>query len=95
MSEQPQPQPLLGDSLDRLRTVPVQVTVELGRKRMRLGELLQLGPGSVIELQTLAGDPLDIRVNDRLIARGEAVAVGDMYGIRILEVITDEQGSKP
>ncbi|MCC6812199.1 MAG: flagellar motor switch protein FliN [Deltaproteobacteria bacterium] len=77
----------------RLKRVPVQVTVELGRRRMRIAELLQLGPGSVIELQSAAGEPLDVRVNDRLVARGEAVSVGDSYGVRIVEVVSSEEKS--
>ena len=78
-------------TLTRLKQVPVQITVELGRRRMRIAELLQLGPGSIIELRSAAGDPLDVRVNDRLVARGEAVSIGDSYGIRIVEVVSDEE----
>jgi|GEM_PF-1543301 len=75
-------------SIDLLMNVPVQISVELGRKKIRIADLLELGPGATLELPTLAGDPLDIRVNDKLIAKGEAVAVGDMYGVRILEVMS-------
>ena len=78
-------------TLSRLRMVPVQITVELGRKRMRIAELLQLGPGSVIELSSIAGEPLDVRVNDKLVAKGEAVSVGDCYGVRIVEVVSEEE----
>jgi flagellar motor switch protein FliN len=80
--------------IDRIKQVPVQVTVELGRKRMRINELLGLGPGSLIELTHLAGELLDVRVNDRLVARGEAVAIGDSYGVRIIEVVDAEQASE-
>jgi flagellar motor switch protein FliN/FliY len=78
-------------NLAHLRQVPVQITVELGRRRMRIAEVLALGPGSIIELSTAAGEPLDIRVNDRLVARGEAVSIGDSYGVRITEVISSEE----
>lgn len=80
-------------ALSRIQKVPVQLTVELGRKRIRIAELLQLGPGSTIELSSIAGEPLDVRVNDRLVARGEAVAIGDSYGVRILEVVSDDEKS--
>jgi flagellar motor switch protein FliN/FliY len=76
--------------LELLKNVPVQITVELGRKKVRLGELLQLGTNAVLELPTLVGDLLEVRVNDRLVARGEAVAIGDRYGIRICEVVADD-----
>lgn len=73
--------------LDLMYDLPIEVTVELGRRRMTIGEFLDLGAGAVLELRKLVGDPLEIRVNQRLVARGEAVAVGDMYGIRITEVL--------
>ena len=68
--------------------VPVEVTVEIGRKRVRIADILRLGAGSVLELNKSADEPLDIYVNDRLIARGEAVVVGDHYGVRVTEVLT-------
>ena len=74
--------------LDLLLDVPLDVTVELGRSRMTIQDLLALSPGSVIELDKVAGEPLDIVVNDRLIARGEAVVVNDKFGIRITEIIS-------
>jgi flagellar motor switch protein FliN/FliY len=71
-----------------LQDVPLEITVELGRTRMNLRELsARLGPGSVISLSKMTGEKLDVRVNDRLVARGEAVAVGDRFGIRITEII--------
>ena len=73
--------------LDLLLDVPLEVSVELGRRRMSIQELLALGPGSVIELDKLAGEPLDILVNDRLVARGEAVVVNDKFGIRITDIV--------
>lgn len=74
--------------LDLLLDVPLDVTVELGRSRMTIQDLLALTPGSVIELDKIAGEPLDIVVNDRLIARGEAVVVNDKFGIRITDIIS-------
>ncbi len=74
-------QTLLGD-------VPLELTVELGRVTLSLREVAgRLGPGSIIPLTKLTGEKLDVRVNDRLVARGEAVAVGDRYGVRIVEII--------
>ena len=71
-----------------LQDVPLELTVELGRTRLNLRELAaRLGPGSVITLSKMTGEKLDVRVNDRLVARGEAVAVGDRFGIRITEII--------
>jgi len=81
------------DSLGFVMDVPVEVTVELGRKRVRIGEVLRLGPGSVLELNKANGEPLDIYVNDRLIGRGEAVVVGERYGVRLTEVLVSEQNS--
>jgi flagellar motor switch protein FliN len=81
------------DSLGFVMDVPVEVTVELGRRRVRIGEVLRLGPGSVLELSKANGEPLDIYVNDRLIARGEAVVVGERYGVRLTEVLVSEQNS--
>lgn len=74
--------------MDLLMDIPLKVTVELGRRKMTISEVLALGPGSVVELSKTAGEPLDIYVNDRLVARGEAVMVGDRYGVRITEVFT-------
>ena len=68
--------------------VPLRVTVELGRRRMPIGELLALAKGSVIELDKVANDPLDVRVNDKLVARGEAVVVNDKFGVRLTEVVS-------
>ena len=71
-----------------LHDVPLELTVELGRTRLSLREVAsRLGPGSVIALSKLTGEKLDVRVNDRLVARGEAVAVGDRFGVRIVEII--------
>jgi len=74
--------------LDLLLDVPLDVTVELGRNRMTIQDLLALSPGAVLELDKIAGEPLDIVVNDRLIARGEAVVINDKFGIRITDIIS-------
>jgi len=89
--------PLRGaDSLSFVMDVPVELTIELGRKHVRIGEVLRLGPGSVLELDKTNGEPLDVYVNNRLVARGEAVVVGERYGIRLTEVLVgdDAGGSK-
>lgn len=74
--------------LEFLYDVPLQVSVEVGRARILLKDLLQMGEGSVVELDKMAGEPLDLYVNSRLIARGEAVRVGDKFGIRLTEVVS-------
>ncbi len=77
-----------GRGLDFLYDVPLQVSVEVGRSRILLRDLLKMGEGYVIELDKLAGDPLDLYVNSRLIARGEAVMVGERFGIRLTDVVS-------
>ena len=74
--------------LELLLDVPLAVTVELGRARMTIQDLLALSPGSVVELDKIAGEPLDILINDRLVARGEAVVVNDKFGIRITDIVS-------
>jgi flagellar motor switch protein FliN/FliY len=75
------------DSLGFVMDVPVELSVEIGRRVMRLGEILKLGPDSVLELDKLSGEPLDIYANKRLVARGEAVVIGERYGVRLKEVL--------
>jgi len=77
--------------LDMLLDVPLEVNVELGRTRMTIQDLLTLGPGSVIELDKVAGEALDILVNGRLVARGEAVVVNDKFGIRITDIVSPQE----
>ena len=77
--------------MDLLLDVPLEVAIELGRTRMPIKTLLELGPGSVVELDKVAGEPLDILVNGRLIARGEAVVVNDKFGIRLTDIITPSE----
>jgi flagellar motor switch protein FliN/FliY len=74
--------------LEFLYDVPLQISVEVGRSKILLRDLLKMGEGYVIELDKLAGEPLDLYVNSRLIARGEAVMVGDKFGIKLTEVVS-------
>jgi flagellar motor switch protein FliN/FliY len=74
--------------LDLLLDVPLDLAVELGRARMSIQELLGLSPGSVVELDKIAGEPLDILINNRLVARGEAVVVSDKFGVRITDIVS-------
>lgn len=80
-----------GTNLDLLLGVNLRVAVELGRTRMTIEDILKLGPGSVVELDKLAGEPVDVLVNDRLIARGEVVVIDDRFGVRITDVIPPAQ----
>src|SRR5688500_14620835 len=72
-------------NFDLVRDVELTVRIELGRTRMRLEEVLRLGPGAVVELDRLAGDPVDVFVNDRLVARGEVVVLNDKFAVRLTE----------
>jgi flagellar motor switch protein FliN/FliY len=74
--------------LDRLHDVPVDLAVEIGRTRMTIGETLALGPGAIVTLNRLAGEPVDLLVNGRPIARGEVVVVDEEFGLRITEVVS-------
>ena len=74
-------------NIDLLLDVSLKVTVELGRTRMKLAQILELQKGSVVELDRPAGDPVDIFVNDRLVAHGEVVVVDDKFGVRITEMV--------
>jgi flagellar motor switch protein FliN/FliY len=80
-----------GRRLDLLLDVPLDLSVELGRARMSIQDLLNLSPGSVIELDKIAGEALDILINGRLVARGEAVVVNDKFGIRISEIVSPSE----
>lgn len=75
-------------SLDLLLDVPLRITVELGGSRLTIRELLQLGHGSVVELDKPGGEPLDVLVNGKHIARGEAVIVNERFGIRLTQIIS-------
>ena len=82
------------EALGFLGDVPVDVRVEVGRCSMTIGELLKLTPASVIELDKLIGESLDIFVNDKRVARGEAVVVGDHYGVRLIEILMSDSNQR-
>ena len=73
--------------IDRVLDVPVQLTAELGRTRITIKSLLQLSPGSVVELDGLAGEPMDVFINGYLIAQGEVVVVNEKFGIRLTDIV--------
>ncbi|MDA8157579.1 MAG: flagellar motor switch protein FliN, partial [Deltaproteobacteria bacterium] len=75
-------------NLDFILDIPLTISVELGRTKMVINDMLQLGQGSVIELAKLAGEPLDIYVNGKLMARGEVVLVNDKFGVRLTDIIS-------
>lgn len=74
--------------LDFILDIPLDVSVELGRTRLLINELLQLGQGSVVELNKLAGEPLEVYVNGKLVARGEAVVINEKFGVRLTDIIS-------
>jgi flagellar motor switch protein FliN len=80
--------------LDFILDIPLEVSVELGRTTMLINDLLQLGQGSVVELNKLAGEPLEILVNHRLVARGEAVVINEKFGVRITDIISSTERVK-
>jgi len=75
-------------NLDVLMQVPLSITAELGKCKMSVNEVLKLGTGSIIELDRLAGGPVDLLVNNKLVARGEVVAVDENFGVRVTELIS-------
>jgi len=75
-------------NLDLILDIPLEISVELGRAKMLINDLLQLGQGSVVELNKLAGEPLEILINQKLIARGEVVVVNEKFGIRLTDIIS-------
>lgn len=78
-------------NIDMVLDIPLKLTVELGRTKMLVSELLNLGQGSVVELNKLAGEPMEILVNDKLIARGEAVVVNEKFGVRLTDIISPQE----
>ena len=74
--------------LDFILDIPLEISVELGRTRMIINDLLQLGQGSVVELSKLAGEPLEIFVNGKLVARGEVVVVNEKFGVRVTDIVS-------
>ena len=82
------------DSVDRLMDVSLSLSVELGRKQMQIREILDLGPGKIIELDKLAGEPVDLLVNGKLLAKGEVVVVDENFGVRITDLISPKDRIK-
>ena len=76
------------EGIDLILDIPLEISVRLGRAKMPIQELMGLAPGSVIDLDKLSGEPLDILLNGKLVARGEAVEVNDRYGVRLVEIIS-------
>jgi|TARA_Y100000294_G_scaffold51273_1_gene48357 flagellar motor switch protein FliN/FliY len=76
------------NKLDLILDIPLTVTVELGRSKMLINDLLQLGEGSVIELTKLVGEPLEVLINSKLVARGEVVVVNEKFGVRLTSIVT-------
>lgn len=87
MAKQPRDKNLKRE-LDFILDIPLDVSAELGRTRLLINELLQLGQGSVVELNKLAGEPLEIYVNGKLVARGEAVVINEKFGVRLTDIIS-------
>ena len=85
------PRPDTPNDIDFILDIPVQLTVELGRTKIAIKNLLQLAQGSVVELDGLAGEPMDVLVNGYLIAQGEVVVVNDKFGIRLTDIITPSE----
>ena len=87
-----------GRELDFIHDVKLRVSVEFGRANMNIRNILNLATGSVVELNKVSGEPLDVRLNGKLVARGEAVIVNDCFGIRVTEIVSPEDfevGSAP
>jgi flagellar motor switch protein FliN/FliY len=80
-----------GNDINMILDIPVQLTVELGRTRIAIKHILQLAQGSVVELDALAGEPMDVLVNGYLIAQGEVVVVNDKFGIRLTDIVTPSE----
>jgi flagellar motor switch protein FliN/FliY len=80
-----------GNDINMILDIPVQLTVEMGRTRIPIKHILQLAQGSVVELEALAGEPMDVLVNGYLIAQGEVVVVNDKFGIRLTDIVTPSE----
>ena len=82
-----------GADLSRLHDVPVELAVEIGRTRMTIGQTLELRPGSVVSLNRLAGEPVDLLINGKPIARGEVVVIDEEFGLRVTDVVSASRGT--
>lgn len=83
-----------GKDLEFILDIPLEVTAELGKTKMLINDLLRLGQGSIIELEKLAGEPVEILVNGRLIAKGEVVVVNDKFGVRLSDIVSPSERVK-
>jgi len=83
--------PVAANDINMILDIPVQLTVELGRTRIPIKHILQLAQGSVVELDALAGEPMDVLVNGYLIAQGEVVVVNEKFGIRLTDIVTPSE----
>lgn len=97
--EMPPPTPPPATTVDfkdfhAIRDIEVEIALEIGRRKMRVADVLRLGPGQVIELAKAAGEPVDIYVNGQLLGRGEVAVVSDRYAVRITELITRDPGAR-
>ena len=86
--------PVFDPGIERVLEIPLTIHVELGRKKMKIRELLQVGAGAVVPLETQAGSPLSIYANNTLIAEGEAVVVGERYGVRVTDIVSPAERVK-
>ena len=92
---EPEPQqPVTAEELERLHDVPVELAVEIGRTHMTIREALALGPGSIVTLNRLAGEPVDLLVNGKPIARGEVVVIDEEFGLRVTEVLAPKNADE-
>ncbi len=89
---EPERAPVTAAELARLHDVPVELAVEIGRTQMTIREALALGPGSIVTLDRLAGEPVDLLVNGKPIARGEVVVIDEEFGLRVTEVLAPTDG---
>jgi flagellar motor switch protein FliN/FliY len=87
--------PVTAEELARLHDVPVELAVEVGRTKMTIREALALGPGSIVTLNRLAGEPVDLLVNGKPIARGEVVVIDEEFGLRVTEVLAPKGADAP
>ncbi|MFL6664221.1 MAG: flagellar motor switch protein FliN [Rhizobacter sp.] len=87
----PTPDSPAGNDINMILDIPVQLTVELGRTRIPIKNILQLAQGSVVELEAMAGEPMDVLVNGYLIAQGEVVVVNEKFGIRLTDIVTPSE----
>lgn len=85
---------LANNNLDFILDIPLEISVEVGRAKLTIGELLKLGQGSVVELNKLAGEPLEVFVNGKLMARGEVVVVNEKFAIRVMDIINPTERVK-